>query len=127
MHKSMSTAWNNESAPTLRSKLTKVKYQLPMHVWKSVRWGNHQEARNKNQRAERSMPELLTGQVSNSRACLDGAPSYPVGQYIKILDKANRQDLLKAMHIQLKDEGERVNRDIGTAVPYCWIAMLKLL
>ena len=26
----------------------------------------------------------------------------------------------------MKDEGERVNRDIGTAVPYCWIAMLKL-
>ena len=44
---------------------------------------------------------------------------------IKILDKANRQDLLRikeAVHIQLKDEGERVNRDIGTAVPYCWIA-----
>ena len=49
---------------------------------------------------------------------------------VKILDNANRQDLLRlkeAMHIQLKDEGERVNRDIGTAVPYCWIAMLKLL
>ena len=48
---------------------------------------------------------------------------------IKILDKANRQDLLRikeAVHIQLKDEGERVNRDIGRAVPYCWIAMLKL-
>ena len=57
--------------------------------------------------------------------------TYGMNTFISsVCDTTNRQDLLRlkeAMHIQLKDEGERVNRDIGTAVPYCWIAMLKLL
>ena len=71
------------------SRLTKVKYQLPIdkhsgivyeipctcgkvYVGETIR----RLGTCKNQGAQRSMPELLIGQVSNCRACLDRAPSY---------------------------------------------------
>ena len=127
-----------KSAPTLRSRLTKVKYQLPIDKHSGIVY--EIPCTCGKVYVGETIRRLGTRIKEHKEACqscsLDKSAiaehawteHHPIKwDNVKILDNANRQDLLRlkeAMHIQLKDEGERVN---GTAVPYCWIAMLKLL
>ena len=110
-----------KSAPTLRSRLTKVKYQLPIDKHSGIVY--EIPCTCGKVYVGETIRRLGTRIKEHKEACqscsLDKSAiaehawteHHPIKwDNVKILDNANRQDLLRlkeAIHIQLKDEGDR--------------------